>query len=116
MYKIIAIIIISTLTVVLYLWPDLHPERLVTNTHRWYHDLIMHGGYYFVASLILFSLRCNVSIFLLGSVFFIMSIALELLQYYSFNRSVDYFDIICNFCGILLATGIFQLFSKNKKQ
>lgn len=89
------------------LWPDFHPEKWVVDDHQWYYDLIIHGGYYFVATFILLLLRMKLSPVLTGGLFFVLSVVLELLQYFSNNRSVDIVDIASNLLGIVCAVAMY---------
>ncbi|MDD3320468.1 MAG: VanZ family protein [Paludibacter sp.] len=107
--KYISIAIILLITAALYLWPDFHPEKVVVSDHKWYYDLIVHGGYFFIATLALLMTRLKFKAIFIGLSFFFLSIILELLQYFSYNRSVDIVDIGCNFVGIFLAVGVFSL-------
>ena len=106
-YFYLALIII--ITSLLYLWPDFHPERIVVNDHKWFYDLIIHGGYFFVSTFLILLIRLKYNIALIGLIFFLLSVILELLQYVSYNRSVDIMDIGCNFIGIVLAVGAFRI-------
>ena len=74
--------------------------------HHWYVDLVIHGGYYFFATLVLLSLRLKWPTKYQILAFFGLSVALELLQLFSFNRCVDLVDIACNATGILAAWGM----------
>ena len=106
-YFYLALIII--ITSLLYLWPDFHPERIEVNDHKWFYDLIIHGGYFFVSTFLLLLIRLKYNIALIGLLFFLLSVLLELLQYVSYNRSVDIVDIGWNLTGIVLAVGAFRL-------
>ena len=109
MFRYIAFILIVFITIALCLWPDLHPERMVVSEHRWYIDLITHGGYYFVATTLLLALKLKPGIYKVATAFFVLSLALEFLQYYSFNRSVDPVDMTFNLVGIVGAVGFVKV-------
>ena len=109
MIRYIAFILIVCITIALCLWPDLHPERMVVSEHRWYIDLITHGGYYFVATTLLLALKLKPGIIITAAAFFVLSLALEFLQYYSFNRSVDPVDMAFNLVGIVGAVGFVKV-------
>ena len=85
MIRYIAFILIVCITIALCLWPDLHPERMVVSEHRWYIDLITHGGYYFVATTLLLALKLKPGIYKVATAFFVLSLALEFLQYYGLD-------------------------------
>jgi hypothetical protein len=108
-YFLLSIIIIGTIA--LYLWPDFHPDKWIDDSHHWYDDLIIHGGYFLVTTTALL-LLINKKPILYAGIFFIVSIVLELLQHFSFNRVVDAFDVLCNFMGILLSLIVYSLLSR----
>ena len=112
--KYIFLVFILIITIALYLWPDFHPEKLIVKEHHWYIDLIMHGGYFFTAMFALLNLRIKQTVFLQGLTFFLISVALELLQYFSYNRSVDIVDVGCNFVGIIGALGLYLFIERFK--
>ena len=114
MFRYIALILIVCITIALCLWPDLHPERMVVSEHHWYIDLITHGGYYFVATTLLLALQLKPGIYKVAAAFFVLSLTLEFLQYYSFNRSVDPVDMAFNLAGIVGAVGLAKVVSRWK--
>lgn len=107
--KYIYLTTILLITVALYLWPDFHPDKVLGSTHFWWMDLIVHGGYFFVATITLLLAQLKYKPVYTGLTFFLVSILLELLQYFSHNRSVDPVDIGCNLLGISLAVGVYYL-------
>ena len=106
---------ILTFTVTLYLWPDLHPERAVVDQHFWWMDLIMHGGYFLVATFLLLLIPLQKSPVIIALIFFTLSVGLELLQYFSYNRTMDIVDVASNLLGVILAVGIYKLTIKTTK-
>lgn len=114
--KYIYLALILIITTLLYLWPDFHPEKIVVNDHKWYYNLIIHGGYFFVATFMLLLLRLKYNIALISLIFFILSVLLEFLQYFSYNRSVDIVDIASNFVGILLAMGAYRIIADKREK
>lgn len=110
MFRYLGLVLLMLTTFTVCLWPDLHPEKFITSKHFWYMDLIIHGGYYFIASLFLFSLRVYNRIYRTAVCFFVCSVVLELLQYFSYNRTVDSFDILSNLTGIVSALVVYRFY------
>ena len=113
-YKFLFLFIICAITTALYLWPDFHPEKVVVNDHHWYYDLIIHGGYFFVMTGCVLFLKFKKPLWQQASVVFIFSVILELLQFFSFNRSVDMVDVLSNLAGVTGAACLFLIFKKMK--
>jgi hypothetical protein len=109
--KYIYLTTILLITVALYLWPDFHPDKVLGSTHFWWMDMITHGGYFFAATLALLLVQLKYKPVYIGLTFFLVSILLELLQYFSYNRSVDIVDVGCNLLGISLAVGVYLLYA-----
>lgn len=114
-FRFFIFVIVLIATILMCLWPDFHPERKVVHGYYWQVDMLIHGGYYFVACLIILSLRLSSKPLYLSVGLFLLSVMLEILQYYSHGRSVSVMDIGSNFLGITLATGLF-LVLRNRSQ
>jgi len=112
--KKILLLFILICTALLLLWPDFHPEKMVVNDHHWYYDLIIHGGYFFVAMFLVLLLRLKLNKYYQGIIFWVFSIVLELLQYFTYNRSVDVVDMGSNLVGILVAIVVFGWFVESR--
>lgn len=91
-------------------WPNFHPESYFGAGYHWWLDMIFHGGYYFVITILLYILFCKgrykgvfwISILLSSYLF-------EILQSFVPGRSVSLLDMTSNFLGISLATLICSL-------
>ena len=83
------------------LLPDLHLERSFGMDYTWWFDMIQHGGYYFVLTLILFYILPNEkrSPAFFFSIFSI-SVAFEFIQILIPGRTFSPLDICSNFLGI----------------
>jgi VanZ family protein len=112
--KYIYLIAVLLITIALYLWPDFHPDKVMGDTHFWWMDMVTHGGYFFGATLALLLAKLNYKPVYIGFLFFLLSMLLELLQYFSYNRSMDIVDVGCNFLGIALAVSVYLLATKKK--
>jgi VanZ family protein len=112
--KYIYLIAVLLITIALYLWPDFHPDKVLGRTHFWWMDMIVHGGYFFATTVALLLAQLNYKPVYIGFLFFLLSMLLELLQYFSYNRSVDIVDVGCNFLGIALAVGVYLLATKKR--
>ena len=92
------------ITVLFSLLPDFHLKDFFGWEYEWWQDVVEHGGYYMVITLYLFHLlpseKRSVSLFM--SIFGI-SIMLECLQLLTSTRTFSFFDLFCNFIGILTA-------------
>ena len=73
----------------------------------WQVDMLIHGGYYFVVCMLILLLRFKIKPTYIGLALFVFSILLELLQNFSYHRSVSMLDILSNLLGIGLAVGAF---------
>ena len=109
--KIILFAVILIVTGLFCEWPNFHPEHYFSANYHWWLDMIFHGGYYFVITILLYTIFCKgrlKGIFwltvLLSSYFF------EILQSFIPGRSVSLLDMTSNFLGISLATLICSLF------
>ena len=69
--------------------------------------MLIHGGYYFVVCMLILLLRFNMKPIYIGLALFTFSLLLELLQNFSYHRSVSLLDILSNLLGIGLAVGMF---------
>ena len=107
MYKYLILAITIIATVAMCLWPDFHPEQKVLQQYYWQVDMLIHDGYYFVVCLLILLLRFKPKPVYIGLALFIFSLVLELLQNFSFHRSVSMLDILSNLLGIGLAVGAF---------
>lgn len=93
--------------------PNFHPEKYLGLTYSWQLDMIMHGGYFFMLTVLLrmtiFSKTNGIALF---SILFLSSIGLELLQTWMPKRSSTVLDVVSNGIGIFV--GIFFV-AKNKR-
>jgi VanZ family protein len=92
-------------------WPNFHPEHYFGANYHWWLDMIFHGGYYFVITILLYIIFCKgryKGIF--WTAVLLSSCLFEILQSFIPGRSVSLLDITSNFLGISLATLICSLF------
>ena len=107
MYKYLILAITIIATVAMCLWPDFHPEQKVLQQYYWQVDMLIHGGYYFVVCMLILLLRFKIKPTYIGLALFTFSLLLELLQNFSYHRSVSLLDILSNLLGIGLAVVMF---------
>jgi VanZ family protein len=95
-------------------WPDFHPERYFgTTEYHWWLDMVFHGGYYFVITILLYIFFCKgryKGVFWIAVL--LSSYVFEMLQGLVPGRTVSLLDMTSNFLGISLATLICSLFYK----
>jgi VanZ family protein len=113
--KYILLILLLTLTATILLWPNFHPEQVVLKHYYWQADVLIHAGYFFALTILIASLKLPVKPFILFFGLSLFSIALELLQHYSYKRGVSLMDAVDNLVGIGLGVIIFQ-FALNKNK
>ena len=101
--KRLLLILILLFTAAVCLWPDLHPEKVVVNRYYWQVDVLIHAGYYFGLCMTILLLNFQKKTIFTALSVFGFSVILELLQYFSYNRSVTLMDIADNLLGILAA-------------
>lgn len=108
---------LAVLTLILCALPDFHLENYLGMEYTWWFDMIQHGGYYFVVTLILHLLLPdkNYSELLLFFLFF-GSFLFEILQVWIPLRTFTILDLASNFIGISFALLILWLIRiiKNK--
>jgi len=92
-------------------WPNFHPEHYFGSNYHWWLDMIFHGGYYFVITILLYIIFCKgryKGVF--WTAVLLSSFLFEILQSFIPGRSVSLLDMTSNFLGISLATLICSLF------
>jgi len=108
--------ILVVLTITVTFWPGFHPETLIIPEYHWQLDMICHAGYYFIGSLILYTVAGKRKKFF--AIFFpsllILSWMLEIIQQFIPGRSFSILDLTSNTLGILLAVGKVQWDRKNR--
>jgi VanZ family protein len=93
--------------------PNFHPEKYLGLTYSWQLDMIMHGGYFFMLTILLrMRVFTNTNGIALFSILFLSSIGLELLQTWMPKRSSTVLDVVSNGIGIFV--GIVFV-AKNKR-
>jgi len=108
--KLIVALLIFTLVVCL--MPNLHPENWIgVKDYLWQLDVVIHGSYYFILSLIIFYLLCKekISTFLIMIILFVFSSMIEFLQIFIPKRSVDMLDISSNLIGVFFGFIVFKI-------
>jgi len=102
------------ITATMLLWPNFHPEQLVLKHYYWQADVFIHTGYFFGLTVLIAALKLPVKPLVLFLSLGLFSVALELLQHFSYMRGVSLMDGIDNLVGIGLAMGIkYRLHWKN---
>ena len=95
-------IIAIALTIVLSTLPNFHPEAYLGLPYTWQLDMLIHGGYYVLLTLLLrYFVFKQTNLFLFASILFLCSLVLELLQAYIPKRSLTLLDMLSNFMGIV---------------
>jgi VanZ family protein len=94
-------------------WPNFHPEHFMGANYHWWLDMIFHGGYYFVITILLYIFFCKGRYkFLFWLAVLLSSYLFEALQSFVPGRTVSLLDMTSNFLGVSLATLICSLFYK----
>jgi VanZ family protein len=96
-------------------WPDFHPEHYFGSAYHWWLDIIFHGGYYFVITILLYIVFCRgrqVALFWITVL--LSSYLFEALQKFVPGRSFSLLDMTSNLVGISLGTIICTLFYKRQ--
>ena len=97
------------------LWPNFHPEQVVLNRYYWQADVLIHTGYFFCLTLVIAFLKLPVKTHILFLGLGLFSIALELLQHFSFKRGVSVMDAVDNLVGIGLAMLVYKWIEYHKQ-
>ena len=104
-------IIAITLTIVLSTLPNFHPETYMGLAYTWQLDMLIHGGYYLLLTLLLrYFVFKQTNLFLFAGILFLFSLVLEVLQAHIPNRSLTLLDMLSNFMGIVLGIVLFRMF------
>jgi VanZ family protein len=93
--------------------PNFHPEHYFNAGYHWWLDMIFHGGYYFVITILLYIFFCKgryKGVFWIAVL--LSSYLFEIMQGLVPGRTVSLLDMTSNFLGISLATLICSLFYK----
>ena len=56
--KMVMFVLLLILTGLFCEWPNFHPEHYFGANYHWWLDMIFHGGYYFVITILLYILFC----------------------------------------------------------
>lgn len=95
-------IIAIALTIVLSTLPNFHPETYLGLPYTWQLDMLIHGGYYVLLTLLLrYFVFKQTNLFLFAGILFLCSLVLEVLQAYIPKRSLTLLDMLSNFIGIV---------------
>ena len=93
--------------------PNFHPEKYLGLTYSWQLDMIMHGGYFCMLTILLrMTVFANTNGIALFGILFLTSLGLELLQTWIPKRSSTLLDVVSNGIGIFV--GIVFV-AKNKR-
>jgi VanZ family protein len=111
--KVFLFIVILIATGVFCEWPNFHPENYLGAGYHWWLDMIFHGGYYFVITILLYIFFCKGRYkFVFWIAVVLSSYLFEITQGLIPGRTVSLLDMTSNFLGISLATLICSLFYK----
>ena len=109
--KLILFVVLLVATGVFCEWPNFHPERFMGANYHWWLDMIFHGGYYFVITILLYIFFCKGRYqFLFWLAVLLSSYLFEALQSFVPGRTVSLLDMTSNFLGVSLATLLCSLF------
>lgn len=93
--------------------PNFHPEKYLGLRYSWQLDMIMHGGYFCMLTILLRkTVFANTNGIALFSILFLSSIGLELLQTWIPKRSSTVLDVASNGIGIGLGIAMFKIVSR----
>lgn len=113
MKRYIIIAFTTLLTLVLYLWPNFHPDKYVLNGYYWQWDIVEHSGYFFCLTLFCRFLKIiKTKDWIFFIILFSISIFLELLQMFIPLRSVDLMDLGSNALGIFTGLLVFNMYRR----
>jgi VanZ family protein len=109
--KLILFAVLLVVTGVFCEWPNFHPEHFMGANYHWWLDMIFHGGYYFVITILLYIFFCKGRYkFLFWLAVLLSSYLFEALQSFVPGRTVSLLDMTSNFLGVSLATLLCSLF------
>lgn len=109
--KTILFVLLLIVTGVFCEWPNFHPEHFLGAEYHWWLDMVCHGGYYFVITILLYIIFCKGRYkFLFWIAVLLSSYLFEALQSFVPGRTVSLLDMTSNFLGISLATLICSFF------
>jgi len=105
------------LTVILYLWPNFHPDKFILDRYYWQWDIVEHSGYFFCLTLFCRYFKIiKTKDWIFFIILFSISAVLESLQMFIPLRSVDLMDLGSNSLGIFTGIIAFNLYIKVKKK
>jgi VanZ family protein len=101
------VILFVVLTGVLCTLPNFHPEHYLGTGYHWWLDMMIHGGYYFLLSVLLYSFykKEKGPAYLFISIL-LFSYILELAQREVPGRSFSGLDFLSNTIGVAAAWGV----------
>src|SRR5438876_7871377 len=109
--KKVLFIVLLILTSLFCEWPDFHPEHYLGADYHWWLDMIFHGGYYLVITILLYIVFCKgKQTVLFWLAILLTSYAFEGLQEWVPGRTVSLLDFTSNSLGITLGTVITSMF------
>src|SRR5690349_4259254 len=109
--KLILFAVLLVVTGVFCEWPNFHPEHIMGANYHWWLDMIFHGGYYFVITILLYIFFCKGRYkFLFWLAVLLSSYLFEAFQSFVPGRTVSLLDMTSNFLGVSLATLLCSLF------
>jgi VanZ family protein len=112
-YRFLLVFLFIVLTSVLSSLPNFHPEHYLGMGYHWWLDMMIHGGYYFLLSVLLYSFYKEEQrpAYLFISIL-LFSYILELAQREVPGRSFSGLDFLSNTIGVAGAWGVALVWSR----
>jgi VanZ family protein len=115
--KYFIIILLILLTADLSSIPNFHPEHYLGTGYHWWLDMMIHGGYYFFVSVLLYSFyKKEKRPEYLFITILLFSYILELAQRDVPGRSFSGLDFLSNTIGVGLAWGVALFWSQKSRE
>ncbi len=96
-------------------WPNFHPEAQIGMSYHWTLDMLFHGGYFFVATLLLqWILAPYLKTYWICTGLWLLAFLLEITQIWVPGRTFTLLDLVSNTLGITLAGLLFWYGAKRQ--
>ncbi|HVD98470.1 MAG TPA: VanZ family protein [Cytophagaceae bacterium] len=91
-------------------WPDFHPEDHMGLEYHWALDMLFHGSYFFVSSVVLlFTLSSFIRPLIICLTLWMLAFLLEITQLWIPGRTFTLLDLTSNTLGISFGWLLFQI-------
>jgi VanZ family protein len=112
-YRYLLVFLVVIISAILSSLPNFQPEHYLGTGYHWWLDMMIHGGYYFLVSLLLYFLydKEKRPMYLFVSIL-LFSYILELAQKEVPGRSFSAIDFLSNTIGVGLAWGMTLIWSR----